>query len=250
MERIRIYLVEDEIIMTETIIDMLEDLDYEVIGNAITAEYGLVEIEKCKPEIALLDINLRGEKDGIWLGNQIKKTINIPFIYLTSFADKETIMNATKSFPYGYLLKPIEKQNLFAGIEVALKKFSEENSIGVEDSLEEDAAFVNNSFVIVKDEYVYKKVSVFEILFVKANGNYIEIYTAEKKHMIKGTLKKFKDNLPESHFFQPHRSYIISLQKIESFSANSVKIQNHEIPIVKTQKDELQSILKTYSFSD
>ena len=250
MEQIKIYVVEDEIIMAETIIEMLIDLGYEVVGNASTAENGLKEIERHGPDIVLLDINLRGEKDGIWLGNQIKKTMNIPFIYLTSFADKDTILNATKSFPYGYLLKPIEKQNLFAGIEVALKKFSEENSIGVEDNLEEDASFVNNNFLFVKDEYVYKKVSVFEILFVKANGNYIEIFTNEKKHMIKGTLKKFKDNLPESHFFQPHRSYIISLQKIESFGANSVKIQNHEIPIVKTQKDELQSILKTYSFSN
>ena len=248
MEKLKIYLVEDEVIISETICDMLVDLGYEVVGLSVTAEEAIKEIEQIKPDLALLDIGLRGEKDGIWLGKQVRETLSIPFVFLTSFGDKETIMAATSSSPYGYLLKPVEKQNLFACIEVALNKFSEEKSLEKEYDANENASFVNNNFLFVKDEYLYKKVSVFDVWFIKASGNYIEIYTENKKHVIKGTFKKFIDNLPENHFFQSHRSYLVSLRHIENFGMSSIKIQNHVIPLVKNQKEELQRILKTYSF--
>lgn len=242
MGKPKIFIVEDEIMISESMTVMLEDLGYEVLGTSITAEDGFDQILRMHPDFALLDISLRGEKDGIWLGERIKETIGIPFMFLTSFGDKETIVQAMNTSPYGYLVKPVEKQNLFAGIEVALKKFSEE----IDEANSEETSMAMEDFLFVKDEYLFKKISVDDVLFVKADGNYIEVFVEAKKHIIRGSLKTFKESLPK-FFFQMHRSYIVNMRKIENFGSKTLMVKNHEIPIAKGQKKEFQKAVKTYS---
>ncbi|MEQ9232274.1 MAG: response regulator, partial [Cyclobacteriaceae bacterium] len=101
---LKIMIVEDEMITAESILDMLEDYGYEVTGIHIRAEAALQAIEKEKPDLALLDIHLKGEKTGIWLAEQIRSSHKIPYVFLTSYADKATIEQATETHPFGYLL--------------------------------------------------------------------------------------------------------------------------------------------------
>ena len=73
MSKLKILIVEDEMITAESISDMLEDLGYEIQGICIRAEKALEQIQVEKPDFALLDIQLKGEKTGIWLAEQIQK---------------------------------------------------------------------------------------------------------------------------------------------------------------------------------
>lgn len=243
MSPLRITIVEDEMITAESIKDMLEDLGYEVTGIYIRATKALEAIKKDKPDFALLDINLKGEETGIWLAEQLRKEHNIPYVFLTSYGDKATIEKATQTNPYAYLLKPIEKQHLFASIEVAIKKFGELNSI--EDAVEFEGSILKDS-LFIKDEYLYVKVDFKDIHFVKANGNYLEIHTNNKKHLIKGTLSSFISSLPENTFFQTHRSYFLNIEKIDALGGNYVKVGNNEVPLTSQSKEELMSHLNLY----
>jgi DNA-binding LytR/AlgR family response regulator len=243
MSPLNIIIVEDEMITAESIKDMLEDLGYNVIGIYIRATKALEAIVRDKPDFALLDINLKGEETGIWLAEQLQKEHNIPYVFLTSYGDKATIEKATETNPYGYLLKPIEKQHLFASIEVAIKKFGELNNTDKKNDFEgttlKDALFV-------KDEYLFVKVQFHDIHFVKANGNYLEVHTENKKHLIKGTLSSFLEILPQDTFIQTHRSYLLNVEKIDAFGGNYVKVGTNDVPLTPQSKEELMSYLNLY----
>lgn len=243
MDKLKIYIVEDEMITSESLSDMLEELGYEVTGSFIRAKTALAAIEKDQPDFLLLDIRLKGEETGIWLAEEVKKTWNIPYIFLTSYGDKATVEKATQTAPYGYLLKPVEKQNLYAAIEVALKKFGEQH-VGA--SEEEARNFLLNDAMFIKDEYLYVKVYFKDINFIKANGNYLEIHIDKKKHLIKGTISSIAESLPQELFFQPHRSYLINFEKIEAFGANYVKVNGTDIPLAGKKKEELLSAIQLY----
>lgn len=239
-------IVEDEMITAESIKDMLEDLGYEVVGICMRAETALDAILSKEPDFALLDINLKGEKTGIWLAEQLHQKHNIPYVFLTSYGDKATIEQATETKPYGYLLKPIDKHHLYASIEVAIKKFAELNRPDNQNDLED---IVLKDSLFIKDEYLFVKVKFEDICLAKANGNYIEVHTQEKKHLIKGTLASFAGALPKDVFIQTHRSYLINIEKIDAIGGNYVKIGQTDVPITAQHKETLMTQLNLYKKS-
>ncbi len=244
MEKVKILVVEDEVITAHAIISMVEKMGYECVGTAIRAKKALDIAKALKPDLALLDITLKGEETGIWLAGELKKELNIPYIFLTSLGDKKTIEEATATMPYGYLLKPLEAQNLYAAIETALARFSHENSAqDSSNSEQENQALAIKDALFVKDEYQYVKIILSDIDYIKSDGNYIEIYSMGSKKVLKETLKNMETKLPKSDFFQAHRSYLINVQKIDSITGNSVRVGTTEVPIVKQKRDELLKLL-------
>ena len=123
-EKVTVYIVEDEIITSATIQKCLKEAGYKVTGAADTAELALKEMIANPPDIAILDINLIGQKNGIWLADQINLELEIPFIFLTALGDKASLSNAIRTRPYGYLLKPFDDSDLLESIDVGLNNFS------------------------------------------------------------------------------------------------------------------------------
>ena len=95
---------------------------------------------------------------------------------------------------------------------------------------------------------MFFKVKINDILFIKAEGNYLEIYLNKgDKHLIRSTVKNFMQFLSEFSFFQCHKSYIINLENIDVVSYTFVKIREQEIPLSKNKKDELLSVMRSFS---
>lgn len=246
MKKKRIAIVEDEMINAETLHDMVEDLGYEVYGKFMRAEKAWEAFQKDQPDFALLDIRLKGEETGIWLAGKIKKQFDFPYIYLTSFGDKKTIDDAAKTNAFGYLMKPVEKQNLHAAIEVALHKnaaISDQKPIEKE---KEDHQIVIDDALFIKDEYYYSKIMLSEILYVKSDDNYLEIHTKQKKHLVRGSLKGFSQRLPKEQFIQVHRSYIINISATTGIGANFIKIGDDSIPISKNYQSDIRNYFNIY----
>ena len=125
MNEIRVLTVEDEPIIARDIAATLEGIDYSVSGIALSGRKALAELENNLPDIALLDINLGGEPDGIRLGDTIRRQYEIPFIYLTSHADRATVERAKYTLPMGYIVKPFDEKDLFTTLEIALFNYSQ-----------------------------------------------------------------------------------------------------------------------------
>ena len=91
MNQAKILVVEDESIVSLEIQSRLEELGYEVAGAVYSGEDAVSTSKEISPDLILMDINLRGDIDGIEAANQIKGALNIPIIYMTAYADEETI---------------------------------------------------------------------------------------------------------------------------------------------------------------
>ncbi|MBL1209225.1 MAG: EAL domain-containing protein [Geminocystis sp. GBBB08] len=121
----KIFIVEDEIIAAESLTVDLENLGYEVVGKANSGEKALQQINKTNPDLVLMDINIQGEINGITLTEELTKTHSIPVVYLTAYADQETLSRALKTSPFGYIVKPYKREDLASSIIIALQKYKE-----------------------------------------------------------------------------------------------------------------------------
>jgi len=106
--KLRILLVEDEIIIARDIKNMLMELDYFVCGPVSSGKEAIQSVKGKNPNLILMDIKLKGKMDGIEASEYIHKIINIPIIYMTSYTDDQTFKRAKKTNHQGYLIKPIE----------------------------------------------------------------------------------------------------------------------------------------------
>jgi len=112
--------VEDEGIVALDLCQMLEGLDYEVVCHVDTAELAVVKARELKPDLALMDINLKGAMDGIQAAAQILDSVKTPIIFLTSHGDEGTLQRAKLTYPFGYILKPYDIDDLRTTLEVVL----------------------------------------------------------------------------------------------------------------------------------
>ena len=130
MNRKKIMIVEDEVIFGIDLIEKLKNLGYQPDPNVIRYGENVMDAaKKTKPDLILMDINLKGEMDGIQAAVSIQDNLNIPVIFLTAFSDKETLNNAKKAGPYAFLKKPIKLEDLKITIEIGLYKAKMENQL-------------------------------------------------------------------------------------------------------------------------
>lgn len=128
MPQTKILIVEDEPAIAHDIAAILTSNGYQVCGIAHSSTKAMDYLVTKSPDIALLDISIKGDKDGVDIAHIIKKKHNIPFVFLTSFADRDTIERVKETAPYGYIVKPFKERDLAPVIEVALLRKSSESN--------------------------------------------------------------------------------------------------------------------------
>ncbi|WP_320006700.1 HD domain-containing phosphohydrolase [Maridesulfovibrio sp.] len=125
----RIMVVEDEAIVSLDIQGRLKALGYDIAGTASSGEQAVLATMEMRPDLILMDIMLEGEMDGIDTASVINKTQDIPIIYLTAYADNDTLSRAKITEPFGYIIKPFEDRELNLTIEMALYKHRAESTL-------------------------------------------------------------------------------------------------------------------------
>lgn len=123
MATLNIIIVEDEMITSEYLKDMLEDLGHNVTGIYLRASKALEAVNAHKPDFVLLNFNIKAENSGIWLAEQLREIHNVPYIFMVSYANRSVIEKTTIKHPCGYLLKPIKKQHLATAIQQGREKW-------------------------------------------------------------------------------------------------------------------------------
>jgi len=234
-ETLKVYVVEDEPLILESIKIIIDEGGYKVCGTSDNVKDAVLEIEKLQPNLILVDVMLNGDLDGIDLINRLKAKNNIPFIFLTSLSDDETLKRVKSTNPFGYIVKPFNENTLLANIELALHKQSLNTS--TEPVVKEKDSF----FIKTKGEFL--KIDKNEILFFEAYDNYCYVYTTTKKHLISHSLKNVEQKLKGEKFLRVHRSFIINFSKIDSIQEGYVYIQKYKVSVSKTYKEALMKSL-------
>ena len=127
MASAQILIVEDESIVAEDIHDSLQNLGYTAAATVSSGEEAIAKAEEIHPSLVLMDIKLEGAMDGVEAARHIRSHFDIPVIYLTAYADEETIEQAKATESYGYILKPFQERELRASVEMALYKHEMES---------------------------------------------------------------------------------------------------------------------------
>lgn len=135
MDKAKILIVEDEQITAMDVADILVSIGHEVTDTISTGEGAIGSVKKNKPDIILMDINLKGKMNGIEAAEHIRSQYRIPVVFLTAYYDETTIERAKKTEPCAYLIKPFEEIDLKIAIEIGLyrAKLESEREVLVKD---------------------------------------------------------------------------------------------------------------------
>ncbi len=244
---IKILVVEDEMIIGAKISMQLTNLGYEVTGILPRGEEAVLYVkENNTVDIILLDINLKGELDGIETAIEIQKHNDIPIIYLTANADEATFNRAKTTKPAAFISKPFKQLDLQRAIELTICRIAENEtgpSSGNEGSDDQHYVLKDRIFVRLRDKMI--KILITDILYIEADRNYSRIFTQGKEYLLSVTLKTIEEKLSVNHFVRIHRSYIINLAHIEEVAEDHVIISQKAIPLSSGLKEHLLQKIQT-----
>jgi len=241
----KILIVEDEMIIGANISLQLTNLGYEVTGIVTRGEEALNHVKKHKPDIVLMDIQLKGNLDGIETVQLMHKEIDIPVIYLTANADQEHFDRAKSTNPYAFISKPFKKMDLEHAIELIIGKLNSKDS-----TVENDdfcvSPFVQTDSIFVRRNERMIKIMIKDIYYFEADRNYCKIFAKNKDCLLVMTLKEIDEKLPPEHFLRIHRSFIINLTHVDEVAGSHVVIGRKAIPLSKSLRAELLTRLQTF----
>ena len=230
----KILIVEDDSEIAESLSDMLELLGHEAAGVAASYDEALSYLGNQEIDLILLDIQLKGDKTGIDVAEQIGD--KFPYIFTTAFADDETVKKASEMGPYGYIVKPYGMKDINPAIEVAISNFQKNKTLETD-----QADFFNNNHLFIKANSRLIRIEDDDILFIEAKGDYALFKTKEKGYIVHTTLKNVMEKMNPQRFLKVHRSYVINLDKIKDIEDSSIQIEDKIIPVSRQHKPELMS---------
>lgn len=230
MAKKTILIVEDEVMIADDIKADLEDSGFLVPMRPCHSYKQAVEsLKTMRPDLVLLDINLKGNLSGIDLAAHINEHYGIPFLFLTSHWSPEIINKAGSVYPAGFISKPYSSKNLWANIEIALQRqqLNPENK-NVPINTEEDL-----------DNMILSK-----LLYLKAQGSYTRYYFENSNFVKREYLKEALAKIKNTSFIQVHRSFAVNPQKVTSVSSNKLHIGKIGIPISRSKQEEILQLVR------
>jgi DNA-binding LytR/AlgR family response regulator len=204
--------------------------DMTVVAECASAMDAYNLIDKQPVDLLLLDIEMPG-MSGLELTRNLGK--KSPFIVFTT-AKTNYAVDAFELNVVDYLVKPIEPARFLKAID-RVKEAMDSNANQME--------VVDKEFVFIRDSGVLKKINADDILYLEAMGDYVKVFTSQKFHIVHATLKSIEEKLPSSKFMRVHRSYIVSLNKIDFIEEGVINIGGTPIPVADAFRTALNSRL-------
>lgn len=244
MEKVKVLIVEDELLIAESLKITLANMGYEVPALFRSGKEVLDWFRPGLADIIMMDINLAGKMNGVETAIEIRKISTAPIIYITDNQDealRKKAINETNTVQY--LTKPFSKLDIAVAIDLAVKALK-----GHELMLEKvnNSSYLIDDCIFVKDLQGFKKIKISDILFLKADGSYCNlIYTAdnsEESILFSENLSFLEERLAFARsLVRIHRSFIINIDSVKKIQENRLWIRDTEIPIGKTYKYEIKN---------
>ncbi len=216
-------IVDDEPLSQDVIIDFVKACpELELIAVCNNALEAGEKLKTEKIDLLFLDINMP-KLSGIGF---IKSLKDAPlFVFITAYP--EFAIEGFEVDAVDYLVKPVSFERFRTSVNRVLDRFSSNEKVeGVQ-------------HLMVRSNKKNYRINFDELLYLEAQGDYVRFVTTNKSLMVHGTLKDFISLIPENLFGRIHKSYVISLSKVEYTEGNQVKISEHKLPVSLSYKDEL-----------
>ncbi len=223
--------VDDEPVARDILETHLGKIDHiHVVASCKNAIEAFQVINSQPVDLVFLDINMP-DISGLSFAKSMSR--NLKIIFTTAY--REYAVDGFDLKAVDYLLKPISFERLLQGI----NKYLEENP--------ESAPLNSGEIHIEKDDSIFVradrkmvKVSFRDILFIESLSDYIRIHLeGDKVLTTRETLSNIESRLPQNDFIRTHRSFVVSLQRIQTFTSETIGIGKYEIPISRSFRDQV-----------
>lgn len=239
----KIIVVEDDPILASGIEMMLEKLSHELVAILDNSEDFLNTWKASQPHLALIDIRIGGQKNGIELAEIISQSERpIPIIFITSLTSDKVFKEARQTMPFAFMQKPFDALTLQRNIELAMYKY-ENHTWETPENLSNMNTTIHthnpSPHFFVKGADSFKKIETKDIFYISVEGKYSEVIMQNAKHEVKMSLKELIQILPVQDFLRVHRNYIVNVNYITEISLkqNYLIVKDNKIPISQTYKE-------------
>ena len=223
-------LVDDEPTARDILATHLSKIDtITVVASCKNAAEAFSVLSKQQIDLVFLDINMP-EVTGLMFANAIQGKSKV--IFTTAY--REYAVDGFDLQVVDYLLKPISLERLMK----AVHKFIEEHSVPVQ----QEATY---NFTFFKCDRKMVKIALDELVFTESCGDYIKLHTTKETLVTRETTYTILEKLPTQQFIRTHRSFIVNISKIDSFTNEQITIGRTSIPISRSYRDPVAHHLAT-----
>ncbi|MDC8005508.1 LytTR family DNA-binding domain-containing protein [Aureisphaera galaxeae] len=227
-ETYKAIIVDDEPVAREILETHLSKLDQiEMVASCKSAAEAFSAINQESIDLIFLDINMP-EIDGLMFANAIQGKMDV--IFTTAY--REYAVEGFNLSAVDYLLKPISLERLMKGVQ----KFIDSKSNTVETP--------QNDFTFFRCDRQMKKVAFNDITHIESYGDYVKLHMPEETLVTRETMSHVLQKLPNHSFIRVHRSYVVSLSKIDSYTPEVITINRVAVPISRSYREEVMEKLK------
>ena len=244
--QMNVLIIEDDLIIAQNLKESLEEVGYVVTAIVQNYSQAAQQLSTNRPDVCLVDIYLKGsEKNGIEIVEEFRSSVDIPYVYLTSFGDNEYRHKIKATNPAGYLLKPASTQQVDVAIDFAVTNFlkSKAGAISKSQVGKTCPLYSENDMLFVRTNGRYSKVMQSEIIYIQAAGAYCYLICHSTKTVITTNLKNLLEQLTDSKIFKCHRSYAVNQRYIHSFDDSCLYLEQGkeitEIPISRRLRESV-----------
>ena len=240
MDTIKCLIVDDEDLAIDVLEEYVSRIDYlQLTGSCRNAVEAMAFLNENKVDLVFLDIQMPG-LTGLQM---LKNMADRPEVIMTT-AYSEYALEGFELQVLDYLIKPIPFDRFIK----AINRFLKLRSLNITLPETSPGNSYNDAFIFVKSDKMMVKILLSEITYVESLRNYVAIYQTDGK-MVKtmNTISNIEEKLPETNFLRVHRSFIIAIDKIDSFTSGSFKINSEIIPIGRQYKELVKNRLEQNS---
>jgi DNA-binding LytR/AlgR family response regulator len=228
-------IIDDEPLAIKLIKSHVSKFDFiDVVGECKNAIQAVDILRNENIDLMFLDINMP-KITGLEL---LKSLPHPPYVIITT-AYREYALEGFDLDVVDYLLKPISFERFLK----AINKFCERQEKRALNGIQEQSIPSNKKFIYIQDGKTIFKVYLKDILYIEGYGEYVKIHTDQKTYLSRETMYEYESTLQKENFIRTHKSYIVSIQRINAFTSTTVLIKGIEIPVGRTYKDSLMSSL-------
>jgi DNA-binding LytR/AlgR family response regulator len=229
-------IVDDEPLARDLIRAHIEKLEnFEIVAECNNAMKALSVLREKHVDLMFMDIQMP-QITGI----EFLKTLKHPPKVIITTAYRDYALEGFELDVVDYLIKPITFERFLKSV----NKFYQMNLEAIQGSTSSTTEKTNDeSFIYVKENKKVIKIYLSEIRYVEGLSEYVQIYTDKRKIITKNSMALMEEKLPTDHFLRIHKSYIVQVNKIEAFTANTIEIQGKELPIGRNFKNAVLNAL-------
>jgi DNA-binding LytR/AlgR family response regulator len=237
--KLKCLIIDDEDLARGVVETYLKDIDFlETVASCCNAIEALSYLNSNSIDILFLDINMP-KLDGL----SFLKTLKFPPKVIITTAYREFAVEGFELDVVDYLCKPFSFERFLVAVNKTVNRIKSDLVHTADQKLQIREEKPSDQFIFVKADKKTYRVDFDNILFIEAVGDYIKIITTEKSLLIYMNLKDIEKMLPSNLFQRVHRSFLVSILKIDSIEGNRIKIKNGIIPIGRSYREGFLKIL-------